>query len=133
MDQRDITEEFNLPFIGRVLNEQFLLCAHESYTKQNFVGGELPLAGVLVLENQESSVFSRIVQTASISGCRVNLGPIFTRSAVGLAIKLVSWEIVQVHVAGVRVISKDILVKLDDLLEFSDVGFLVNMVLVHDR
>jgi hypothetical protein len=109
-----------------------LLCAHEGGAEHYLAGRELPLLSVLVSENEEHSVFRRVVQTSDVLRLGVHFGPILARGAVGLVPELVRREVVQIHVAAVGVVCQQVLVKFCDLFELSDVALEVQVVLVHN-
>jgi len=106
MDQREGTKEFYFPFIFCVLVEQILFAPDERLTKHHWSGGKLPFISVLILKNQESAVLRCIVQTADITCLWINLRPIFTGCTVSLVAQFMCWEVIQIHLTYVRVISK---------------------------
>lgn len=105
MNQRQSTKELDFPFILCVLVEQVLLAPHECLAKHHCGSWELPLLSIFILENQEHSVLRSIVQTADIACLWINLRPIFTSSTISLVAKLVSREVIQIHLTYIRVLS----------------------------
>jgi hypothetical protein len=131
VNQRCCAEEFDFPLVGRVLNEELLFSAKPCIAKHHCVGWEFPLTCELILENKEGTILSRVVETTPISGLWVNFGPVFTGRTIFLAIHLVSGEVIQIHIANIGVLSKNVFVEFDNFFELGDVGLLIDVVLVH--
>lgn len=72
------------------------------------------------------------MQAAAIGTFGIDICKVFTGSSVCKIAHFVSGEIIQIHFAHIRVVSKNVFIKLHYFFELFDMGFNVAVVLIHN-
>jgi hypothetical protein len=96
----------------------------EGLTHHDFSQRKLPFSGVFVLEDEEHSVLSGVMQTFGILTVRIDFAPVFGGGTIFViftgifVLHLVGSVVVDIHTTCVGVLSKHVFVHFNDFLEF---------------